>query len=486
MLGTKYATSGLRRITQMAPPVKLRFVGFFLVMVCGAVVLTWITRTSWLQLEQLQREHAAVRSESFYLGVTLRSSVRSLNGKLLQYGMSRDATAREGFLKEALEFNHLMATNSSQLTKLSGMRLSRKMQLFTDLELLGKIQRSYTNYLVEAERIFEGRPPPDVDTFMEVYKKVQLSSKELLSYCDQLVGVQGEGFAAFLGATQSTLLDHKRLLQLTVILILGLAGMLSVMVYRGMIAPLRQSLTQSTNIIERQEKLASLGVLASGVAHEIRNPLTAIKFRLFSLKKAVPALGENEDATVIAAEINRLERIVKDFLKFARPTEPELTTLPAERVLREAGDFLKPQLDRASISLRFDLQDELWVHADAQQMKQVLLNLIHNAAEAIGSNGVITLGLRAEEAEFGGKEGPAVVLTVADTGKGMSAEVQTRLFDPFFTTKEGGTGLGLAIAARIIEKHGGNLYYNTKVDKGTTFEIVLPRAQDVETEIIAD
>lgn len=483
MIGTKYATGGLRRITRMEPKVKLRFVGFILVMTCGAALLAWITRTSWLQLEQLQKEHAAVKSESFYLGVSLRSSVRSLNGKLLQFAMSRESSVRQAFLAEAGEFHQLVVTNSTQLTRLSDMRLSRKMQLFTDLELLGKIQRSFTNYVVEAERIFKGRPPPDVDSFQEVYEKVQVTSKELMSYCDQLVGVQSEGFAAFLGATQSTLADHKRLLQITVVLILGLAGMLAMLVYRGMIAPLRLSLNQSTAIIERQEKLASLGVLASGVAHEIRNPLTAIKFRLFSLKKAVPAMAGSEDASVIADELNRLERIVKDFLRFARPSDPELTAMPAERVLREAGDFLKVQFDRAGISLRFDLQEGVWVRADAQQMKQVLINLIHNAAEAIGRDGVITLRLRTDEAEFDGVSREAAILSVSDTGKGMAPEVQARLFDPFFTTKENGTGLGLAIAARIIEKHGGNLYYDTEAGVGTTFEIVLPRAGGAEFAI---
>ena len=94
-----------------------------------------------------------------------------------------------------------------------------------------------------------------------------------------------------------------------------------------MIAPLRYQLTESQAIIARQEKLASLGVLAAGVAHEIRNPLTAIKFRLYSLRKSLPGAGQ-EDASVIASEISRLERIVKDFLQFARPSEPELVAVP--------------------------------------------------------------------------------------------------------------------------------------------------------------
>ena len=123
-------------------------------------------------------------------------------------------------------------------------------------------------------------------------------------------------------------------------------------------APSRRSafgLTESQATIVRQEKLASLGELAAGVAHEIRNPLTAIKFRLYSLKKSLPAsMADNEDAVVIGDEISRLERIVKDFLQFARPSEPEFVAIPTQRILQEVHDLLKPQLKKASIELKLE------------------------------------------------------------------------------------------------------------------------------------
>ena len=244
-----------------------------------------------------------------------------------------------------------------------------------------------------------------------------------------------------------------------------------------MIEPLRYQLTESQAIIARQEKLASLGVLAAGVAHEIRNPLTAIKFRLYSLKKSLPD-ADNEDVLVIANEINRLERIVKDFLQFARPSEPELVAVPPQRILQEVHDLLKPQMEKAAIELKLEPSEAAWVRADTHQIKEVLINLIQNSADSIGRKGAITLRVHDEDS--------SVVLEVADTGKGIPVEVQKRLFDPFFTTKEGGTGLGLPIAARIVEKHGGELRYQTQLNRGTTFAIVLPQADKHEPQNSAD
>jgi signal transduction histidine kinase len=127
-----------------------------------------------------------------------------------------------------------------------------------------------------------------------------------------------------------------------------------------------------------------------------------------------------------------------------------------------------------AIQLCVEGEGTIWVLADPQQVKQALINLIQNAAENIVRNGLITLRVRQETTNFPAGAHPAVVLQVADTGKGIPPEVQKRLFDPFFSTKKGGTGLGLAIAARIVEKHGGLLRYQTELQRGTQFEIVLP------------
>jgi signal transduction histidine kinase len=137
-------------------------------------------------------------------------------------------------------------------------------------------------------------------------------------------------------------------------------------------------------------------------------------------------------------------------------------------------DLLKPQLIKDAIELKLETSEPVWVRADTQQIKQVLINLIQNSADSIEHDGVITLRARNGAGDF-------AIMEVADNGKGIVPEVQERLFDPFFTTKEGGTGLGLPIAARIVEKHGGELRYQTQLNRGTTFSIVLPRVSEHET-----
>jgi signal transduction histidine kinase len=177
----------------------------------------------------------------------------------------------------------------------------------------------------------------------------------------------------------------------------------------------------------------------------------------------------------VEREVLRLERIVNDFLQFARPAEPELATITADLLLLESRNLLAPQLEKINIQLTLEPSEPMRVRVDVAQFKQVLINLVQNAADSIGHDGQIILRARPDRKRLANGEMPVVVLEVADTGKGIPPEVEKRLFDPFFTTKENGTGLGLSIAARIVQKHGGELQYQTQVNRGTTFGIILPR-----------
>jgi signal transduction histidine kinase len=261
-----------------------------------------------------------------------------------------------------------------------------------------------------------------------------------------------------------------------------LLGAIAFLMHRSFLLPLKARLLAAAAESERHEKMASLGVLATGVAHEIRNPLTAIKFRLFSLKKSLGEdLATNEDYQTIRNEIDRLETLVKNFLEFARPDDPNFSRIVPSELLRDVERLLEPELTRKKITLQLDVADELDFQGDRQQLRQVLINLVQNAADSMQQGGTITLRAHAGSAGFREGRGAAVLLEVIDTGAGIDAEVQKRIFDPFFSTKEGGTGLGLAIASRIVEQHGGMLQVSTRKDHGSTFTLVLPAVQSTTT-----
>lgn len=275
-------------------------------------------------------------------------------------------------------------------------------------------------------------------------------------------------------------LDKGRSLQFLfyglVVALVFQCGLLSVALYRRIVVtPLRQELVETHTAAEHQRKLDHFARLASGLAHEIRNPLTAISVRLFTLQKSLTeGTPEYSDAALIRNEIDRLEQIVKDFLKLARPSASKLSLMRPQLLLTEVRDLLAPQLQRREISLKCEETVDEPFAGDPMQLKQVLINLVQNAAESIGRDGSVTLRARVGEANFNNTNDPAIILEVEDNGTGIEPEVQERLFDPFFSTKENGTGLGLPIAAKIIDQHHGRLDFETQPGRGTVFRVMLP------------
>jgi signal transduction histidine kinase len=262
--------------------------------------------------------------------------------------------------------------------------------------------------------------------------------------------------------------QFQRVLLATCVTVLALCVLLTVTVYRRMESPEHAKK-------ERQQILTHFGAFASQLAHEIRNPLTAINARLHALQKSLtPGSAEYKDATLIRSEISRLDQIVRDFLLLARPAEPRLASITSELVLQEVKELLLPQCQKRGIDLRLESVVPIQFRADAQQLKQVLINLIQNAADSIEQKGAIFLRARTGEVWIKNNLKEAVMIEVEDTGAGIPAEFKEKIFDPFFSTKTNGTGLGLPISARIIDKHNGFLEFESKAGEGTIFRIVLP------------
>ncbi|MBN8226889.1 GAF domain-containing protein [Corallococcus macrosporus] len=229
--------------------------------------------------------------------------------------------------------------------------------------------------------------------------------------------------------------------------------------------------------IRERDRLAALGEMAAGLAHEIRNPLGAIKGAAQCLDpKRLPG-EDGEFLDVIVEEVNRLNGVVTAFLDYSRPLKQNFGPTDLNEVVTRTMRLIQNDMP-ASVELAVELDLRLpRAEGDAEQLKQVLINLVQNAVQALGAQpGRITVRTEKPErfADFRSAPGEFVEVRVSDTGPGIPADQQPHIFVPFFTTKQKGTGLGLAICQRIVKNHGGGISVQSKVGEGTVFIIRLP------------
>jgi two-component system, NtrC family, sensor kinase len=220
----------------------------------------------------------------------------------------------------------------------------------------------------------------------------------------------------------------------------------------------------------QSEKLAGVGKLAAGVAHEINNPLTCVLTNSsLMLSDLPPDDPRREDLQTVVDETLRCRKIVKGLLDFARQTKPQKQPLDLNKVTEDVLALVRNQASFQNIAIRTELDANLPpVLADADQMRQVVLNIILNAADAMPQGGSLRVRSYPDAAS------KRVVLRISDTGPGIPVEIQNKLFEPFFTTKKTGTGLGLAIAYGIMERHKGELKVESSPGHGTTIVVILP------------
>ncbi len=227
--------------------------------------------------------------------------------------------------------------------------------------------------------------------------------------------------------------------------------------------------------VARSLRLASLGSLAAGIAHEIRNPLSSIKgFATCFRERYRDNPEDRETAEVMIREVDRLNRVITQLLEFARPLTMERVPTALPVVIRHALKMVEGEAHRKGISIETNLDSGIGdVPLDADRMTQVFLNLCLNAIAAMEAGGVLSVSLSPQDER-------TVRITVADTGIGIPKEDLHRVFDPYFTTRSSGTGLGLAIVHKIVEAHGGDVRLESEPGKGTTANILLPINMDVE------
>ena len=440
-----------------------------LLLVAGGII--YELSSAWRRDQQLEARLTRSEIDRFQFASEIRRALQNQNDSLLNYALVRDPQDWAQFDQASRDLNHWIDERDPGLNPASPLTTEGERTAFRNLN------NAYNDYLNSARAVYSNALPALVSPGqLAELNAFNAQAQRMHELVRRLSDAHRTAEEAFLAEATASLASLRNILITSVVLLLALVAALGWVIYRDMIAPLRTKLVRSQNLLERHEKLATLGTLAAGIAHEIRNPLTSLKARLYTLEKHLKLMpAARKDTDIISAEISRLERIVQDVLSFARPADPRLETIAADTVLREVQGLMSPGLESRAVQLVVEPTPGLLIRADSGHLKQVLINLVRNAAEAIDGAGTVTLRTRADRAPLGGRETDAVILEVSDTGAGIPPEAEKRLFDPFFSTKETGTGLGLPLAARIVEKHGGALQYQTRPGHGTTFGVVLPR-----------
>jgi len=238
----------------------------------------------------------------------------------------------------------------------------------------------------------------------------------------------------------------------------------------------RSKLEQSREHLQQSEKLALVGKLAAGVAHSVRNPLTSVKMRLFSLERGLSLNAvQREDFEVVSEEIRHIDTIVRNFLEFARPPKLKAVRMSPSEVVDHTVELLRHRLESSAVRVQVDrLRPLPAIALDPEQIKEALVNLMLNACEAMSDGGVLSL---CESEDPANAAGPRVSIRVTDSGLGVAEAVREQIFEPFFSSKEEGSGLGLSISRRIVEEHGGTLSLEAGGGSGAAFVIRLPMTE---------
>ena len=382
-------------------------------------------------------------------------------------------------------------------------------------EILNNIESKYVRYTNMREEVIALYDAGKREEGYKLHREVRNPFYAIRELCEQFKQIQYERVGHLSSGIRSQVIFFDTAASLAMLIALGLGITLGVLLWNRVLVPIRLlmrtagregstadepdevkalgrriegliesvdttriELEQSREHLLQTEKLAQIGKLAAGVAHSVRNPLTSVKMRLFTMERTLAlSPAQKEDFDVISEEIRHIDTIVQNFLEFSRPPKLKIQNVSPSDVVDLAIQLLQHRLESFGVSVDVVRERRLpEIDGDPEQLKEVFVNLIVNACEAMGAEGgsiVIT-----EEEGISEPVGQVAVVRVSDSGPGIPDSIKDKIFQPFFTTKEEGTGLGLSIACRIIEEHKGCLSVKGRPSKGTTFIITLPCKED--------
>lgn len=464
------------------------------VTVVGAVLMIWYTLKTEKIFKEILNKHIVVYQSAEALATDLVNQ----KGFVSYYLLDRDPAwfAQLGTYRKRFQ---------DQLDVVKSL-----VQDDWEKEAVIQIQSKYDHYVETKDQVIELYKKNDTRQVSILHKSVRDDFARILDLCEQFKSLHKQKISEAIKVSreESNRLRYIALLAIVAVIVLSL--MINYIFTRHILEPIRrlaeeadidgatvsstneltalkhsvhelietaeqthEELKQSRETMMQSEKMALLGKLAAGTAHSIRNPLTSVNMRLFSLKRSCKfSPSQQEDFSVISGEITHINKIVENFLEFARPPRLRTVNTSPSAAVDSALHLLEQRLKSYHVTTQLIrkrlLADTL---IDPEQLKEVIVNIIINACEAFDQGGTITIH---EEEKTVQSFGRAAVIKIIDNGPGISSEFIDDIFNPFFTTKDEGTGLGLSIAFNIINEHGGWLDVSSRIDHGTSFIITLP------------
>lgn len=376
-------------------------------------------------------------------------------------------------------------------------------------EVINRIEAEYIQYITLKDRVIDYYTSGDRERGERLHAEVREHFFKVMEYCEQYKSLYTQKIKLIKESSYRQAKKLRVIAGTAVLLVLLLGVVLAFVLVNDILEPLRKlareanpginpdgsdevkalgrsirgliedidqthsELEKSREHLLQAEKMVVVGKLAAGMAHSIRNPLTSVKMRLFSLNRTLDlSPHQKEDFEVISEEILHVDNIVQSFLEFSRPPKLRMQDMSPSEVVDLVFRLLAHRLESYNVTAHLERQGSLpHCNIDPERLKEVLVNIIENACEAMKGGGTISVR---EEVGVDGAVGPAALIHLEDSGPGIPESIQAKVFEPFFTTKEEGSGLGLSIAVRIMEEHGGRLSLRSAEGEGALFSVIIP------------
>jgi len=460
----------------------------------GGLIMVWYT----YRMESLLADLVDKNLAAYQTAEALESALIQQRGDASHFLLDGDARWLENLQEHRKTFK-------AQLEEARVLTLSGSQK-----QLLDQIESEYLRYIILKDQSIEFYKARDTVTGDRLLKEVSKDFSKVLELCRQFKDFYTKRIALLKDKSYAQA-ERLRLIAGTAVLAVLLLGViLAFVLVNDILEPLRrlaheadpgarpeetgdevkalsrsvrgliEGIDQTQTELERSrehllqaEKMVVVGKLAASMAHSIRNPLTSVKMRLFSLDRSLDLNPQQrEDFQVISEEILHLDSLVQSFLEFSRPPKLRMQKISPSEIVDLALKLMTHRLESYQVSVQVERHERLPVlQADPDRLKEVLVNIMVNACEAMKGGG--SLVIREEEA-VDPSLGQVGVVRVRDNGPGIAESLRARVFEPFFTTKEEGSGLGLSIAVRIVEEHGGRLDLESKEGQGAEFSLILP------------